>query len=294
VLDRFNNSQPVSYQGFNQGNSSLNPEKADAIGIGVVFQPSFIEGFTASIDYFDVKIKDAIGTVNAQTIVDYCFQGNTAFCSAITRGPNAGGVQVIQRIRIQPFNLALQQNRGLDLESTYRFEIGDVFDGWQGNVTVRGLASRALKDYVDNTVNPPEERAGAENPKWRYSASINYDLHPFSANLSARGRSRGKWDDDWIECTAQCPVSNVTNITINQNLREGTFYMDMSLSYDLAEEDAAWNATAFLNVRNIFDTDPARQWPGPAGNSFRSILAECGNGSDCNGRTLRVGLRFSM
>jgi outer membrane receptor protein involved in Fe transport len=293
VLDRFNNNAPTSYQGFNQGNPALNPEKADAIGIGAVYSPSFIPGLTASVDYFDVKIKDAIGTVNAQTIVDYCFEGNTAFCGAIQRGLNAGGVQVITRILIQPFNLALQQVRGLDLESTYRFDLADVIDGWEGNVTFRGMASRVLKDYQDNTVNPPEERAGAENPKWRYSVSLNYDLHPITANLTARGRSQGKWDDDWIQCTAQCPVSNPTNITINQNLREGTFYMDMSLNYDLAEEDATWNATAFLNVRNIFDTDPARQWPGPAGNSFRSILAECGNGSDCNGRTLRVGVRFS-
>ncbi len=294
VIDRFNNNAPVSYQGFNQGNPNILPEKADAIGIGAVVSPSFIPGFTASVDYFDVKIKDAIGTVAAQTIVDYCFEGNAAFCAAITRGLNAGGVNVITRILIQPFNLALQQVRGIDLESTYRFDLADAFDGWAGEVTFRGMASHVLKDYINNTVNPPEERAGAENPKWRYSVSMNYDLHPITANLTARGRSQGKWDDDWVECTAQCPISNVTNITINQNLREGTFYMDASLNYELAPEDSGWRATAFLNVRNIFDTDPARQWPGPAGNSFRSILAECGNGSDCNGRTLRVGMRFGM
>ena len=293
VIDRFNNNQPVSYQGFNQGNPNVQPEKADAIGIGAVYSPSFIPGLTASVDYFDVKIKDAIGNVSAQTIVDYCFEGNAAFCAAITRGPNASGVQVITRILIQPFNLALQQVKGFDLESTYRFDLADVIDGWEGDVTLRGMASRVLKDYIDNTVNPPEERAGAENPKWRYSVSLNYDLQPFTANLTARGRSRGKWDDDWIECTAQCPISNVTNITINQNLREGTFYMDYSMNYELAPEDIDWKATAFLNIRNIFNTDPARQWPGPAGNSFRSILAECGNGSDCNGRTFRVGVRFS-
>ncbi len=292
VLDRFNNSLPVSYQGFNQGNAALTPEKADAIGLGVVLQPSFLEGFSASVDYYDVKIKDAIGTVSAQTIVDYCFQGNTAFCSAITRGPNAGGTQVIQRIRIQPFNLALQQIQGYDLEASYRFDLADMMDSWAGAVTIRGSASRALKDIQDNTVNPVEERAGAENPKWRYSAQINYNLHPFTATLAARGRSAGKQDDDWIECTTGCPVSNVTNITINQNLREGTFYMDASFNYELAPEDSDWNATAFLNVRNLFDTDPARAWPGPAGNGFRSILGDCGNGSDCNGRTIRVGVRF--
>ncbi len=293
VLDRFNNSLPVSYQGFNQGNPALNPEKADAIGIGMVLQPTFIPGFNASIDYFDVKIKDAIGTVSAQTIVDYCFEGNNAFCSAITRGLNAGGTSVITRILIQPFNLALQQTRGYDLEASYRFRLSDVVDGWEGNVSLRGLASRVLKDYTDNTVNPPEDQAGALNPKWRFSAQLSYNLDPFSASLAVRGRSKGKQDNDWIVCTTGCPISNTTNITITDNTRDGTFYMDLSLNYEFTPTDSEWKATGFFNVRNLFDRDPARAFPGPAGNSFRSLVGDCGNGSDCNGRTIRMGVRFN-
>ncbi len=293
VLDRFNGSAPVSYQGFNQGNSALLPEKADTWGLGVVLQPGFFPGFSASLDYFDVKIKDAIGTVAAQTIVDYCYQGNQAFCAAITRGLNAGGVNVINRILIQPFNLALNQVKGYDLEGTYRVNLADINGDWQGNLVLRGLASRVLKDYTDNTVNPPEDQAGAQNPKWRYSASIQYGLDPWSANLSIRGRSKGKQDSDWITCSSGCPVSNVTNITISDNTRDGTFYMDTSFTYRIGADDSPWRTTAFLNVRNLFNTDPARAFPGPAGNGFRSILGDCGNGSDCNGRTFRIGMRFT-
>ncbi len=293
VIDRFNNNLPVSYQGFNQGNPNILPEKADTWGLGVVLQPEFFPGFSASFDYFDVKIKDAIGTVAAQTIVDYCFQGNQAFCGAITRGLNAGGVSVVTRILIQPFNLALNQVKGYDLEGTYRVALSDINSEWGGNLVLRGLASRVLKDYTDNTVNPPEDQAGAQNPKWRYSASIQYSLDPISVNLSARGRSKGKQDSDWITCTSGCPVSNVTNITISDNTRDGTFYLDTSLTYRLGAEDSASKTTAFFNVRNLTNKDPARAFPGPAGNGFRSIVGDCGNGSDCNGRTFRMGVRFS-
>src|SRR5690606_7367342 len=47
VIDRFNNDQNVQYQGLSVGNLSLVPEKADTLGIGVILQPRFLDGFTA-------------------------------------------------------------------------------------------------------------------------------------------------------------------------------------------------------------------------------------------------------
>ncbi len=38
------------------GNPNVDPEKADTLTFGVVYQPSWLEGFAASIDAFDVKI----------------------------------------------------------------------------------------------------------------------------------------------------------------------------------------------------------------------------------------------
>ncbi|MGE3333472.1 MAG: hypothetical protein AB7I36_07505 [Rhodospirillaceae bacterium] len=37
--------------------------------------------------------------------------------------------------------------------------------------------------------------------------------------------------------------------------------------------------SAFLNITNIFNGDPARTYPGPDGSPFYSLLGEWGNGS---------------
>ena len=38
------------------GTPTVGPEEADTLGIGLVFQPSFIEGLSFSVDYYDQYI----------------------------------------------------------------------------------------------------------------------------------------------------------------------------------------------------------------------------------------------
>src|SRR3546814_15567334 len=70
---------------------ALKLETAKQGCVGVVLQPQFLRGFALSVDYYDIKIKGAIGSVDAQTIVDRCAEGVQAFCSAVVRGPNDFG-----------------------------------------------------------------------------------------------------------------------------------------------------------------------------------------------------------
>ncbi|OYW95747.1 MAG: TonB-dependent receptor, partial [Caulobacterales bacterium 32-67-6] len=88
LLDPFNDDQATQFLELTTGNLNLDPELADTWGVGVVVQPSFLPGFAAAIDYFDIEIEGAIGSVQANTIVDRCFQGNQTFCGAIIRSGN--------------------------------------------------------------------------------------------------------------------------------------------------------------------------------------------------------------
>jgi outer membrane receptor protein involved in Fe transport len=50
------------------GNPNLGVETADTDTIGVILQPSFIDGLTITVDYWDVAIEDAISAVGAGDI----------------------------------------------------------------------------------------------------------------------------------------------------------------------------------------------------------------------------------
>jgi iron complex outermembrane receptor protein len=66
-----------------EGNPNLLPEKANTTGVGVVYQPAWLPGFGASVDFYNIDIGGAIVSLSAQNYVDRCFEGETAICSFI-------------------------------------------------------------------------------------------------------------------------------------------------------------------------------------------------------------------
>ncbi len=297
VTDPFNGNAVTQYTGLVSGNPALEPEKADTWGLGAVLTPQFLPGFSASFDYFNINVKGAIGTVTNQDIVDRCFQGDTVYCAAITRGPNASGVQVIQQIRSQPFNLVTLRARGYDIDLSYRASLDEIVESFAGNLTLRALATRYLENYRADGIAAPVERVGQNlqdgPPRWRYRLSAGYNLDPINVILTARGVSAGVYDNTNIECTTGCPVSTTINRTVAENDIKGQWYFDLNLTYKFLSNDDGDEAEAFLTVRNLANTDPALVAQGPAGTSF---LGQPANPTlyDTLGRTFRAGVRFKM
>jgi len=287
LIDSSQNNASVTFAGTTRGNPLLDPEKSDQWGVGVVFEPRFLPRFALSVDYYDIKIKGAIGSVAAQTIVDRCNEGVQAFCTAVVRGPNAFGntLQVFE----SPFNFAQQRAKGIDIESSYRMPVGS------GNLTMRAMATRYIKNYFNNGIDAPIDTVGMNapggTPKWLYRVQGNYANKAFEFNLIGRGVSSGVYDTSFVECTTACPASTVTNRTINDNHIDGAFYVDATTSQEV--EMGGRTLQLFLNVTNLFDKDPPVVAPGPAGSAYATPAT---NQSlfDLLGRTYRVGVRFKL
>lgn len=68
-----NNTPTSSTSGFNQGNPNLQPEIGTSWTVGGVFQPSFLPGFHMSVDYYRIKVRDAVAGLDGHTIIDRCY-----------------------------------------------------------------------------------------------------------------------------------------------------------------------------------------------------------------------------
>lgn len=287
VLDPFNDNQSAPFAGTTTGNPNLTPEKADQWGVGVVFQPYFAPGFSASVDYYNIKIDDAIDSLDAQTIIDRCFEGVGEYCDAIVRGANEFGTNL--QIFESPFNFASQKASGLDFETSYQTSLGS------GSLTLRAFATLYLENTVDNGLDPAVDIVGENsaggNPEFLYRASASYEDGPLRLNLIGRGISSGTYDNTFVECTSACPESTATARTINTNHIDGAFYLDTSIYYDLAIGSA--QATAFFSISNLLDKDPPVVASGPAGSAYATPAT---NQSlyDLLGRTFRVGVKFEL
>jgi iron complex outermembrane receptor protein len=273
------------------GNTELTPEKADGFGAGFVLTPRFMPGFALSVDYWSVDIEDSIGLPTTQDIIDNCFEGRQAFCSAIDFEP---GTQELFVVRRTPFNYTSQVARGVDYETSYRFEASDLYGRLPGSVMVRALATN-YKRNATTTEGVIDDTAGMNTsfgpPSWKWNASIDYSLDSFSASLSARGISSGVYDNDWIECSSGCPASTTKYVTVTDNHIEGAMYLDASVAYEFDVGDVA--IEGFLNVRNLTDKDPEIVAANPGGFNY-TIAPANARLYDVLGRTFTVGFRLNL
>lgn len=293
----------ASFQGLQvtRGNLDLKPEKADTLGFGVILTPRFIPGLSFSADYYEIKVKDAIGTVAAQDIVDQCFAGVAVFCPAITRS-NVNGQQVITQVNNQPFNFASQKARGIDFDLTYRLPLSDIFAASDGSLTFRAVATDFIENVLDNGITPAVDLVGdmrsgrtdtpaiGSIPNWRFMGTIALEKDPFTVALTARGVSSGRINNTYIECASACPASTVNNPTIDDNHVDGAWYFDASITF---RPDLPGTPELFFSVKNIANKDPAIVARPPSGQSygFRPTQEAI---YDILGRQFRAGIRFKL
>ena len=109
------------------GNPDLEPEDANSFTVGAVWTPGFLEGLTLTVDYFDIKIENAIQRIDGSTKLSICYNTpNLAhpFCDAsnFTRNSVTGEVDFLSS---QPVNAANERVTGIDLGGLYEFKVAN-------------------------------------------------------------------------------------------------------------------------------------------------------------------------
>jgi iron complex outermembrane recepter protein len=275
------------------GNPNLKPEVSDAYGLGVVLQPTFMPGFSASIDFWNMNIKEAITTLTAQQIINNCYAGVKDECTAIGYVP---GSQVISTVAVQPFNLATQTVRGIDYEAGYTLPLNSLIGTWPGRLDFRAFATNFKKDYYSTAsiLEASGQNSSYYPPTWRFSTVVSYTQSAWTVSVTARGLSAGTYNNNYIVCSSNCPVQTsaqaVLNRTVTDNHLPGAIYFDTSLNYKVLETDAGSNVEVYLNVRNLANRDPAIYANTPGGYSY-SLNSDNGYLYDVLGRVYRLGFR---
>jgi len=282
-------SNTVQFNQVTVGNQNLTPEKADTYGVGAVFQPSFIPGFSASVDFWDTKINNVIATLSAQNILNLCYFGTQpSFCSLIVRQgtpPNGNGPLISVTSTTQNYNSLHVQ--GIDYEASYHFELSDLSSSWPGAVDLHLNVTQYLKDVSDTRLAPPIDFAGSLNlPEWKFFARASYAVGPYRAGITLRGFSKMDVIAGGIECTSGCPAPTVNHSTYNDNTAPSEIYTDLDFAYDITAISNT-RATAFFNIRNLTNIDP---FINGGSNAFAN--GTTGGQYDIQGRVYRIGVRF--
>lgn len=270
VRDPVTSSNPT-LNGLTIGNANLKPEIANTLTAGVVYSPGWLPNFSVSVDYFNIRINNAIVTPSPQQVVDTCFGGNQTFCDLITRNVS----NVITAIRLTPQNLAVEREHGLDIEASYRVDLGR-----STTLGLRVLATHLFARYIDDGLSRnylDGENTGAL-PKWRVVSTASVERGPLRVQATARSVSSGVYDREY------------TSATLANNYIPGATYVDLGFSAKVPLAGKG-EGEFFLNVDNLFNKDPviveslgSPQGVAPVNASLYDTL----------GREFRVGFRVKI
>lgn len=164
---------------FTGGNLNLREEKGDSFTAGVVINPRSIlalRNAVLTVDYFNIRIKDAIVSTPLQFILDQCYkQSNTALCNFIVRrpapqGPNTAGS--LDEVNSASTNSGGAKTSGIDATLNYRLK------ALGGDIGLRGSYTHLISGYtVPLVVQPDRDQFAGEigASRDRFTSSIDYD-----------------------------------------------------------------------------------------------------------------------
>lgn len=239
-------SQPVNV--ISSGNIDLKPERALTYTAGAVLSPSFLPGFNLSVDYYNIKIDDAIAQPFTYIqMADFCEQsgGTSPLCAQVIRPlpySNTTSDNFPTEIRLQNLNIAKTQTSGLDFEASYRGNLAG------GSFTSRLLATRLLSYRQQNSDLLPEyQYAGNADfiqgfyplpmPKWRGTMNLNYSIDGFGVGVQERYVGSYNISDRFVWKENKIPA---------------TFYTDLNFSMDIGPKQPK-GFQFYVTVNNVFN-----------------------------------------
>jgi iron complex outermembrane recepter protein len=198
---------PNYFQPFGQaanaqigGNPDLSPETADSFSLGFVVSPDFaspvLERLSFSVDYFQIKLDDAIGQLNIFTMVQRCFNLDSSnpnyepgnlWCQLFERNQDNGGVEFADQTNR---NLEILRLSGIDFTINWGLGVGPGDLGFQ-------VVGTWLEKFQERTLitafDPSNDFAGTigsstgeTQPEWKVNVITSYSWNDWQFLLTNR------------------------------------------------------------------------------------------------------------
>lgn len=270
------------------GNLNLKPEKSNSYSMGIILQPSdYVKNLSLSVDYYNIKITDAITSPTPGDAITACFgtptggvytpsasAATSAACTLIRRNPSTGGLDgpasTTPGLFLTTSNLGRLATAGIDvtLNYSYKFSFAKLSIAANGNwtdyskfqaVTGVGLYRDCVGFYSVNC-----GLSGSLQPKWQTSLRSTLSFSAIDLSMLWRHIDKMKQEpDDAANGNGPAFVGNGVNF-------------GKIPSYDIFDLATRINigdhVTFTFTVENLFDKQPPI-----VGNTIGSTTYNSGN-----------------
>jgi outer membrane receptor protein involved in Fe transport len=234
----------------------LRQETANTVNFGVVlrspFEQPLLKNVQVSVDYYRIRLRDAIGMITAPITLNLCFNSNGAsnpgysaanvFCQQIIRDANGTITQVLT----PRLNLASYESSGIDTQVDWKVPMYDwgslalnAVVSYQKKYTIQNFAGDPTINYADTIGNGQIDPFSISHPKWKLQTSATWRYKDVSTTVVARA------------LPAMIDSLDAAGATHTRPGVERKKYFDATVSWAATD-----NLTLRAGVLNIGDTQP--------------------------------------
>ncbi len=238
------------------GSTALKPELSHSFNVGFVATPTFFTGFTATLDYYEVGISNAIltgglvgltGTPDVILLGCYGPDQDASKCALIHRN----GQGQITQIDSPNINFGKNEVKGMDLEATFDTDAAGITLPIPGSLV---FDIQAQRDFVNTTQNLDGSynsfigtyAALSTFPDWRGTLGIDYTWDDLTIH----------WDTQFFEHVNQFDGNHPTSHTTGSPLIPDYFLNNISFAYNLKSMGMLGSTRIVFGISNLFDQTP--------------------------------------
>ncbi len=257
VPDNFKDSR-AQLHALVGGNQELKPEPAEIFTAGVVYVPSYVEGLSLTLDYYNVEISNEITTLGADILLSSCYSQETSeYCDSIIRDTQTHMIKDIVDT-LNNLETGGTKSSGLDFAIGYKLatSIGRFGFGFQGT----------WLDHYDVTLPSGREVKGkgvydlGVFPEFKGNGSVRWALNNYLVGMNVR------YIGGFEECEdGDCTIEDVARRSVDSNTTK-----DHYASNAYRTHNRLGKTELSLGINNLLDTKPPVIFNGFLGTSDAS------------------------
>ncbi|UJB19373.1 MULTISPECIES: TonB-dependent receptor domain-containing protein [Lysobacter] len=266
-IDRIGSSN----EGLQGSNPDLDPETGRSWTAGFVFTPTFLEGFGFNVDYWKIRIENAISAPSFQETADHCVDSPSGIDNIYCRNAQRRADGQLEFLTSINQNISLIETDGVDIAAYYTHDLWGGRMRWDLNATkVLSYDDYPFQEDPEDNI---DRLKTLGYPEWKATLRAGYSRDNWDVNWSTRFASGG------LRVSNESYASNPKQTNVSW-AGSGVFH-DMRGSYTFKDT----GLQIYGGVTNVFDSDPPVNL---FGTGFGSGLY------DQIGRAYYVGLNYKF
>lgn len=241
-------------------NPNLQPETSVSKTLGFVYSPSYVEGLSVAVDWWNIRIEDTVVSDSPNLIMEDCYVGLIASrCANFTRDPDT---KIVTNLKYGTRNAGYTDAEGIDFDFGYGVETSLGRFGAKWGTTY--LIKYEQKSTNDPATVPNQYAGRTDTFRIKSNLGLSWSKGDWSASWTLRyysGQVEGCSYNDRCSLPNFAAPETLGKISPRDELGSNTFN-DVQVAWK-----APWNARIAIGANNVFG-HTSTAWYSQAASNF--------------------------